>query len=66
MRGGDLRSKLSADQKNEIVLWLDQDCPMRISDPINKVYKHFLIKVSSSTIQRVLKDFHYTKKSIKR
>ena len=39
--GGDLRSKLSADQKNEILLWVDQDCLMRISDLINKVYKHF-------------------------
>ena len=63
-RGGDLRSKLSADQKNEIILWVDQNCLMRISDLINKVYEHFLIRVSSSTIHRVLKDFHYTMKSV--
>ena len=63
-RGSDLRSKLSADQKNKILLWVDQDCLMCISDFINKVYEHFLIRVSNSTIQRVLKDFHYTMKSV--
>ena len=41
--GGNLQSKLSADQKNEILLWVDQDYLMHISDLINKVYKNFLI-----------------------
>ena len=63
-RGGDLQSKPSADQKNKILLWVDPDCLMCISDLINKVYKHFLIRVSSSTIQHVLKDFHYKMKSV--
>ena len=62
--GGDLRSKLTADQKNKILLWVDQDCLMRISDFINKVYEHFSIRVSNSTIQRVVNGFHYTMKSV--
>ena len=62
--GGDLRSKLTADQKNKILLWVDQDCLMRISDFITNVYEHFSIRVSNSTIQCILKDFHYTIKSV--
>ena len=63
-RVSNLQSKLLTDKKNEILLWVDQDCLMRISDLVNKVYEHCLIRVSSSAIQRFLKDFYYIIKSV--
>ena len=49
---------------NYVLSWVDQNCLLRISDLIEKVFVNFSIRVSASTIQRVLDGFHYSMKSI--
>ena len=63
-RGGDKPSKFTVDQKTELLSFVDQNCLLCISDLIEKVFVNFSIRVSASTIQRVLNDFHYFMKSI--
>ena len=62
-RGGDRRSKLTLDQKNEVLSWVDENCLLRLKDIVNLVQEKFNILTSKSAIDRILHGFHYTVKS---
>lgn len=64
IRGGDKRSKLSENIKNEIISWVNADCLLRLSDIVEKVWNTYQIRVSKSLIDRLLKKFHFNLKNI--
>ena len=63
-KGGGTRSKLTLDQKNEVLSWVDENCLLRLKDIVNLVQEKFNILTSKSAIDRILRGFHYTVKSI--
>eukprot|EP00124_Ichthyophonus_hoferi_P000716 Ihof_evm15s28 gene=Ihof_evmTU15s28 len=63
-RGGDRRSKLSADQKLQVLGWINNNCLLRLSDLTTMVQNKLSIKVSASAIERILLPFHYTVKNL--
>ena len=44
-RNGDKHSKLTVNQNNELLFWVDQNCLLGISDRIEKVFVNFSIRV---------------------
>ena len=63
-KGGDHRSKLSPSQKEKIREWVDENAAIRLKDLKNKLETNFEnLSVSISTIDRVLRNFHYTLKN---
>ena len=62
-RGSDTRSKLTLDQKNEVLIWVDENCLLRLKDIVNLVQEKFNILTSKSAIERILHGFYYTVKS---
>ncbi|KAG0432109.1 hypothetical protein DMUE_5517 [Dictyocoela muelleri] len=63
-RGGDRRSLLSSEKKKKLAR-VDQECTLTLRQLSDWVYETFQIKVSKSTVERVLKQFHYTLKRIR-
>ena len=63
-RGGDFSSKLSLEHKTHIRNWVDEDATVTLKALSNKILDKFGIKVSLSTINRCLKEFHYSLKSL--
>ena len=53
-------SKLTLDQKNEVLSWVDENCLLRLKDIVNLVQEKFNILTSKSAIDRILRGFHYT------
>ena len=62
-RGDDTRSKLSQEQKNEVLSWVDNTCLLMLKDLVVKVEKKFNILTSKSAIDRIFHEFHYAMKS---
>ncbi|KAG0432496.1 hypothetical protein DMUE_5493, partial [Dictyocoela muelleri] len=63
-RSGDIRSLLSSEKKEKLLARVDQECTLTLSQLSDWVYETFQIKVSKNTVERVLKQFHYTLKRI--
>ncbi|KAF7684984.1 hypothetical protein CDIK_4267, partial [Cucumispora dikerogammari] len=63
-RGGDNSSKLSFEQKNAIVDWVNENPIYTLKQLKLKVFDSFEITCSTSTIDRVLTEFHYTLKRL--
>jgi transposase len=63
-RGGDRRSKLSTEIKEQLIAHVDLECTLTLDDLTTWVLNRFGIVVSKSTIDRSLKDFHYTLKRV--
>ena len=63
-KGGDKRSKLTSLQKNTLLSWVDQNCILKLSDIVARIRTEFNISVNTSTVERVIKDFHCTIKSV--
>ncbi|KAF7692937.1 Paired box protein Pax-2a [Cucumispora dikerogammari] len=63
-RGGDRRSKLTDTIKEQVLEYVDQDCTRTLRQIVDYIYKTFTIRVYLSTIDRVLRNFHYTIKNI--
>jgi transposase len=63
-RGGDNRSKLTADEKYLICKWIDDDCFRTLNWIRNEVFSKFNKTVSLSTINRCIQHFHYTLKMV--
>ena len=61
-KGGDRRSKLNTEQKTEILSWIDDNCLLRLKDIIRMVQEKFSINVSKTTVDRIVKAFHYNLK----
>ena len=62
-RGADTRSTLSQKQKNEVLLWVDNNCLLKLKDLVVKVKEKLNVLTCKSTIDRILHEFHYTMKS---
>ena len=45
-RGSDTRSKLTLDQKNEVLSWVDENCLFRLKDIVNLVQEKFNIALN--------------------
>lgn len=63
-KGGDNRSKLSQEQKMAIRYWVDENCLITLNEMRLRVIETFNLTVSCSTIDRCLKEFHYTVKQV--
>lgn len=63
-KGGDNRSKLSQEQKMAIRCWVDENCLITLNEMRLRVIETFNLTVSCSTIDRCLKEFHYTVKQV--
>lgn len=64
VRGGDRRSILTQEQKNEIYSWVDSDCSITLKELTNRANIKFNINMSYSTVNRTLRQFHYSLKQI--
>lgn len=62
-KGGDHRSRLSEDQKSRIIQWVDEDATISLLSLKKKVFETYNLTISISTIDRILKNFHYTLKN---
>ena len=62
-RGGDRKSKLSNQQKLEILGWIDENCLLRLKDICQLISEKFGFTVGKSTVERIVKGFHYNLKS---
>lgn len=63
-RGGDRRSKLSSEIKEQLIAHVDLECTLTLDNLSDWVLNRFGLLVSKSTIDRALKDFHYTLKRV--
>ena len=63
-RGGDKRSILSIEQKEEVLSWVDNDCHLTLKNITSKVRSKFGITVSKSTIDCCLRMYHYSLKKV--
>ncbi|KAF7687091.1 hypothetical protein CDIK_3072, partial [Cucumispora dikerogammari] len=63
-RGEDKKSKLSSAQKKPILGWVDENPILTLQESKEKVLITFNISCSTSTINRVLSEFHYTLKRL--
>ena len=63
-RGGDKRSKLTYQFAEKQSTIMDQKCLLKLSDIVARIQREFNISVSKNTVERVLKEFHYTMKSV--
>ena len=61
--GGDTHPKLIQEQKNEVLLWVNKNCLVKLKDLVVKVNEKFNILTSKNAIDRILLEFHYTMKS---
>ena len=62
-RGGDRRSKLNDQMKQTILDWVDENCLLTLKELCLKIYERYNVQISKSTVDRCLKEFHYTVKS---
>ena len=62
-RSVDTCSKLSQEQKNKVLSWVNNNCLLKSKDLAVKVKEKFNILTSKSAIDRILHEFHYTIKS---
>ncbi|XP_029657634.1 uncharacterized protein LOC115231855 [Octopus sinensis] len=63
-RGGDRRSKLTDEMKQELVEYVDEDCTKSLKDLSEWIFFKFNLKLSLSTVAKALNSFHYTLKRI--
>jgi len=63
-RGGDRRSILSLEIKKQLLAYVDQECTRTLKQLSAWVKETFDIAVSLSTIDRALRQFHYTLKGV--
>ena len=61
-RGGNTSSKLSNEQKMEILNWIDCDASITLKQLAAKVLAEFGLNVGTSTIERCINEFHYSLK----
>ena len=61
-QGGNRRSKISPEIKQEIFRWVDNNCLLRLKDIRAKLIEVHDLEVSISKIDRCLREFHYTVK----
>jgi transposase len=59
-RGGDRRSKLTLEVKERLLTYVDSECTKTLREIVNWVKNTLDIDVSTSTIDRALREFHYT------
>ncbi len=62
-RGGDRRTKLSDEQKENVRTWVNEDATLTLEQLASKVQQEYSLSVSYSTINRCLNNFHYTLKT---
>ena len=65
-RGRPHEEKLSADDKETIKAWIDEDCSITLRQIAARLLEERQISVSEPTISRCIKAFHYTLKRITR
>ncbi|KAF7687784.1 hypothetical protein CDIK_3019 [Cucumispora dikerogammari] len=63
-RGGDRRSKITEEIKMQILQYVDDQCTRTLQEIATWVFEKFQKQVSISTIDRILRGFHYTVKQI--
>lgn len=63
-RGGDHRSKLTSEIKERLIAKIDNECTLTLKELVRWLDETQNIQVSSSTVDRAIKDFHYTLKEI--
>ncbi|KAF7689871.1 hypothetical protein CDIK_2804 [Cucumispora dikerogammari] len=63
-QGRDRRSKLSEDKKTTICTWINENCTLSLKKIKEKVQNQMNKTVSISTIDRCIREFHYTLKDI--
>lgn len=63
-RGGDRRSKLTAEVKEGLLTYVDLECTRTLHEMVEWVKSTFNVDVSTSTIDRALREFHYTLKRV--
>ena len=63
-RGGQSRQKLTANDKEVIRGWVDDNCSLTLNQLACKVEEVLRIRVCKATIDRALHDFHYSWKRI--
>ena len=61
-RGGDRRSLLSQEMKNQLLQYVDNNCTLTLQEMATWIFDEFQVNVSKSTIDRALREFHYTLK----
>ena len=61
-KGGDYKSVLTDLQKEQIIKWVDENAAIKLSKLKEKVFEEYNLNVSISTIDRALRNFHYTLK----
>lgn len=62
LRGGIRKKKLSDVQRYSICRWVDTNCCITLEKLKRKLFKKFNVKCCTKTVERALKDFHYTLK----
>ncbi|OQS54127.1 hypothetical protein EHP00_1136 [Ecytonucleospora hepatopenaei] len=62
LRGGDHRSRFDENQKNQIRQWVDKDLKLSLRYLVNKITNTFSMTVGKTSVDRVLRDYHYTLK----
>ena len=61
-RGGDRRSKLSLEIKQQLLNYVDEECTKTLRELVFWVFDKFNVQLSLSTIDRSLREFPYTVK----
>ena len=63
-RGGRRSEKMTNNQKEAVLNWVDADCTSTNRQLVKRTENVFEIRVSESTVSRLLKDFHYSVKRV--
>jgi transposase len=64
-QGGNRRSILDAPKKEIICDWVDEDCTVSLASLAIRASVEFGLPISRKTVERCLKEFHYTVKRTK-
>jgi transposase len=64
-QGGNRRSILNAPKKETICDWVDEDCTASLTSLAIRASAEFGLPISRKTVERCLKEFHYTIKRTK-
>ena len=62
--GARFATKLNDDQKHQIESWVKEDCTLTLKEMKKRVDDDFGVKVSESTISRILLGFHFSIKRV--
>lgn len=63
-RGGSRRTILTEEHKRQVIVWVDENCTLKIPAIRSRILSELGVAVSATTVSRLLAEFHYSVKRV--